>query len=101
MQFVCVAFEGADVPLAAIRLPAGTFALLSGYFIHKRLADPFPTAPNPQTTKTSITAVPVAVVPTRVFALIYITSSAYNLTSGSLLSYGCYCCRAVISRGYR
>lgn len=99
MQFVCVAFEGAEIPLAAIRLPAGTFALSSGHFLDQRLADPFPMAPNPQTTKTSITA--VAVVPTRVFALINITSSAYNLTSGLLLSYGCYCCSAVSSRGYR
>jgi hypothetical protein len=40
-----VAFGGADVPLTAIRLPAGTVAFLSGNFIDSRLADPLRIAP--------------------------------------------------------
>jgi hypothetical protein len=40
LQFVWVEFEGADVPLAAIRVPPGTVAFLPGYLIDNRLADP-------------------------------------------------------------
>lgn len=57
MQFVCVEFEGADVPLAAIRLPAGTFAFLSGYFIDNSLADPLPTTPSSIKNTTIIAAI--------------------------------------------
>jgi hypothetical protein len=46
LQFVWVEFEGADVPLAAMRLPAGTVEFFFGYLIDNRLADPLPATPS-------------------------------------------------------
>ena len=81
MQFVWVEFDGADVPLAATRLSAGTIAFLSGYFIDNSLADPLPTTPSSIKNTTIIAAIVTLVSAALNFAFV----SRHNLNSGYLL----------------
>ena len=75
-----VEFERADVPLAEIKLPVGTFAFLSGYFIDNSLADPLPTTPSSIKNTTIIAAIVTLVSSALNFAFV----SRHNLNSGYL-----------------